>query len=136
MADLRIALNKVKGFEGLISNDKNDKGGYTYKGIAYNMHPKWDGWKIVFASKSEKDFPDCLEANYKLQKTVDEFYKNEFWDELNGGDIPNQSVANQLFDMAVNAGVSTSIKLFQRSMGLKETGKMDKDTMDKISLIA
>lgn len=136
MADLNIALRQVFGFEGIYSNDKNDLGGMTYMGISYNMHPKWKGWSIVLMCKRNyRNFPDCLANNLKLQELVEDFYRREFWDELRGDEIRIQTVANQLFDMAVNAGISTSLKCFQRSRGLKETGRIDEATWDEINLI-
>ena len=135
MADLNIALRQVFGFEGIYSYDKNDLGGMTYMGISYNMHPKWKGWDIIKPMVGTRGFPSCLENDVRLNKLVKEFYDETFWDELRGDEIRTQTVANQLFDMAVNAGTSTSLKCFQRSRGLKETGRLDEATWDEINLI-
>lgn len=135
MADLNIALKQVFGFEGIYSYDKNDLGGMTYMGISRNMHPKWAGWRIIVPLIGRPDFPSCLSKLSQLQNLVESFYRKEFWDELRGDEIRTQTVANQLFDMAVNAGTSTSLKCFQRSRGLKETGKLDAETWDEINLI-
>lgn len=133
MADLNIALRQVFGFEGVYSYDT--LGGITYMGISHNRHPSWIGWEIIMPLIGTKGFPECLSNNIKLKKLIKQFYDKIFWGELRGDEIHTQTVANQLFDMAVNAGTSTSLKCFQRSRGLKETGKLDEATWDEMNLI-
>ena len=47
--DFIIAFNKALSSEGLISNNKSDHGGFTYKGISRVKHPAWPGWIIIDA---------------------------------------------------------------------------------------
>ena len=44
----------IEGYEGNYSNDKDDPGGETYKGISRNMNKDWEGWKIIDSYKGKK----------------------------------------------------------------------------------
>ena len=48
----------IEGFEGNYSNDKDDPGGETYKGISRNMNKDWEGWKIIDSYKGKKNYPE------------------------------------------------------------------------------
>ena len=37
----------INGFEGKYSNNKDNPGGETYKGIARNMNKDFEGWRII-----------------------------------------------------------------------------------------
>ena len=122
MADFSIAFNKVLANEGGYVNDPSDPGGETYKGIARKIFTKWDGWLILDTLKRQSGFPANLEQNIDLQQKVKSFYEVNFWDKVNGDNITNQSIANSIFDFAVNGGVSTSASLAQMVLGEKTNG--------------
>ncbi len=107
MANLKISLLKTLSHEGVWSNDPDDSGGRTYKGIAEASNPKWSGWAIINLSLKDKDFPHCLESNIKLQNSVEECYRTNYWNKISGDKILNQKIADNLFDTAVNMGPST-----------------------------
>ncbi len=48
---------------------------------------------------------------------------------MRGDEINHQLEANQIYDMGVNAGISTGIKLSQRLLNVPETGIMDDQTL-------
>lgn len=138
MANFKEALNKVRLTEGGYVNDFDDRGGETYKGIARNSNPSWKGWNIIDSYKREyginpKVLTKELDKNKEIQLLVDDLYKSKYWDIMELDNIPNQNVAFQLFDMCVNAGQSTAIKLAQRILGLRETGKWTYDLMLELS---
>ena len=43
-SDFEKSLTFVLSAEGGYANNKNDKGGETYKGVARNYNPHWGGW--------------------------------------------------------------------------------------------
>lgn len=104
--------------EGGYADDPNDHGGETWRGIARNFWPSWQGWPIVDHIKSQA--PDSLNqalaANGKLQQLVLAFYQTEFWDCISLTALECQQIANQLFDIAVNMGTGTAAKMLQEGI--------------------
>lgn len=107
MADFQKAYVIVSEFEGSYSNDKNDRGGETYCGIARNFFPSWPGWKILDREKNAAggniaSMKKRLE-NTQIRALVLEWYKAEWWDRLGLGAL-EQKLANEIFEQAVNLG--------------------------------
>jgi len=141
MADFQVAYNLLMKNEGGYSSDSDDAGGETYKGVSRRYNPTWIGWSEVDKKKSEPNFPKNLESNKELQSMVASFYKQHYWDKLLCDEIDLQPVAEELFDTAVNMGVSRSSKFFQQALNLLnrnqllypdllEDGKIGQKTMD------
>ena len=99
------AYNSIMDSEGGYANLTGDTGGETYKGIARNYHPKWQGWEIIDKYKSEypEDFKEYLAKDHTLQNLVVLFYKQNYWDIFNGDELPFP-VAEELLDQSVNQG--------------------------------
>lgn len=125
MADFLKAYAITNAHEGGYINDKADRGGETYKGVARNFHPSWPGWKIVDATKREKQFPQNLERLPELQKMVESFYRETFWNALRGDEIQNQHIANELFDTAVNMGTGVAVRMVQEALNLSNRDQKD-----------
>ncbi|MBI5267312.1 MAG: peptidoglycan-binding protein [candidate division Zixibacteria bacterium] len=104
MADFIAALKKLAEAEGGYANNPNDKGGETFKGISRKYHSDWPGWKRVDLLKTSPDFPRIAEADPDLTGAVGVFYRVEYWNRIKGDDIPQQEIAEYLFDTAVNFG--------------------------------
>ncbi len=104
--------------EGGYVNDPDDVGGETYKGVARAYYPSWPGWAIIDNAKSHPNFPDNLANDSELNRMIKEFYKANYWDRFWGDQIMSQSVTNELFDTAVNMGVSRAIKFLQTALNL------------------
>lgn len=113
MANFSTALARTLQFEGGYSNTPGDAGGETYKGIARNEHPEWDGWVIVDSLKAQSGFPGSLSGNLALQQSVNRFYQTKFWKYDN---INDQEVANVLFDAGVNLNVPPAVKAMQTAL--------------------
>lgn len=111
MADFKQALEKVLAHEGGYVNDPDDPGGETYKGIARKMWPQWKGWDIIDFERKNINFPKNLPLIQTLENRVEDFYKIHFWDKVQGDLINDKEVATCIFDFAVNAGISTALKL-------------------------
>ena len=65
-AEININFRKafelvINGYERKYSNDKDDPGGETYKGIARNMNKDFEGWGIIDNLRGNGNFPESLE---------------------------------------------------------------------------
>ena len=109
MRSFEITIKNEDGY----SNDPNDVGGETYKGISRRFNPSWEGWSIINKLKKSN-----LENYEILQNKVKSFYEFMYWDRIQGDLIPNQEIANELFDNAVNLGVHKSVLFLQESLNL------------------
>jgi len=93
------ALAFVLSWEGGYSNDPDDAGGETYKGITRKHHPDWQGWQFVAVS----DWPNA-------DKFVSDFYYQEYWLKA-GCDTLEPHAAMIVFDTAVNMGIGRAKEL-------------------------
>ncbi len=137
MADFKIAHKRTAFYEGGYANDPADRGGETWRGIARNIWPHWEGWKIIDASKNDwgagATFQKKISVDPALNDLVDIFYIVNFWGKVRGDEIKDQEIANNLFDAAVNNGDTTAIKMLQEVLNLPETGKMDNQTLHTLN---
>lgn len=135
MANFEQAHRLTKIAEGGYANNPADRGGETAFGVARNSNPSWPGWKIVDQIKKSnpKSYVSVINKNPELQELARQLFKTNYWDAVGGDKIINQFQANQLFDMAINAGVGTAIKLVQRSLGVPETGRLSASLINQIN---
>jgi len=131
MANFEQAYGITAKNEGGYVNDPDDNGGETYCGISRKFHPQWSGWPIVDQHKPLKNGSKIDSVDVSVREK--QFYKAEFWDKIHGDDINNQSLAEQMYDFAVNAGIKAAIKMGQESAGLSVTGVMDTETIAGIN---
>ncbi len=127
MADFNIAYKITLVNEGGYSNVSGDLGGETYRGIARNYHPKWDGWATIDSIKkanpflTRKELDARLAAIPELQTSVKNFFKVNFWD-INWLDKFNsQDIANELYDTGVNFGPGRALKMLQEAVNFTRT---------------
>ncbi len=120
MAEFIQAYTITCANEGGYVFDPDDVGGETYRGVSRRYHPSWHGWQIIDRIKQEH--PDTLRSrldeNLKLQEQVQQFYKDFYWDRFWGDSIPDQRIANELFDTSVNLGVRRAVKYLQIGLNL------------------
>lgn len=135
MAEFLPALNMVLAHEGKYSIDPDDPGGETYKGIARNMHSKWNGWVQIDLYKRQSGFPANLEKDRTLQAEIERFYQINYWDRICGDQIKNQAIAESVFDFGVNAGVSVSASLAQMVVNAEVDGVIGSQSVAKINEI-
>lgn len=118
MAKFEDAIEKTILKEGGYVNNKNDKGGETYMGISRKAHPDSKIWAIVDVItkkyKTVKTINKYLRANLELTNLIKDIYKKEYWDKLSLDKEKSQRLANQIFDNAVNMGVSKTKKMLER----------------------
>lgn len=133
MARFELAHPKVAAHEGGYSNDPADNGGETWKGIARKANPGWQGWVVIDSYKDKSGFPANLKSVELLEALVKSLYRIKYWDEIQGDRIIDQAIADSIYDSAVNMGPSRAIKLAQGAAGMKETGKMDEATLNRLN---
>jgi len=118
MANFNTAYNITLGHEGGYSNDPDDVGKETYKGISRRYHPDWEGWVIVDEAKNSTDFPNNLESDSRLDEMVKLFYKSTYWNLFWGDELSEQELANELFDTSINMGTNRAVKFLQKSLNI------------------
>jgi lysozyme family protein len=106
-------LEVILRHEGGYVDNKNDLGGETNYGI------------------SHRAYPDLDIKNLTIEQVSDIYY-NDYWLKLNIDNLFNEDLKLHIFDMAVNAGTKTSIKLLQHILGVVEDGIMGSETESKV----
>jgi lysozyme family protein len=124
MAIFEISHKKTLSFEGEISNHPADGGGLTFRGISRKHWPDWEGWYYV--DEGQYDSP-------MLDKAVEKFYRYNFWKPLNLDNF-SQSVANQVYDIAVNMGTLFAGQCLQMALSpfglISVDGKIGPKTLE------
>lgn len=95
-------FDRLIGHEGGYVNDPNDPGGETKWGISKRSYPHLN----------------IKELTRDQAKPV---YYADFWRRIHADKIPD-GVAFQLFDFAVNSGIETAVRYFQRALGVADDG--------------
>jgi len=126
MTDIIFAKNyeHVVGIEGLYSDNPADSGGETWKGIARNRWPTWEGWPLIDAARQLLGFPQNLALDTNLEQTVRGFYRVHFWDKLACDDISALSArtAAEMFEQAVNHGTTLAGENLQKCLNALNNG--------------
>lgn len=107
----RKAVALILKHEGGYVHDKNDPGGETNFGISKRAYPA----ENIAALTVER---------------AKELYYRDYWLPVRGDDLP-PALALVTFDMAVNAGVGTAVKLLQRALGVTADGVLGPVTLAK-----
>jgi len=118
MSNFYTAFSATMAIEGSYANDPADTGGETYAGVSRRNWPAWNGWVVVDELKNVPNFPRNLNQNPTLQNLVESFYKLNFWDALKLDSFPNQPIATELYDLAVNCGTGVAAEFLQRSLNV------------------
>jgi lysozyme family protein len=118
MADFKQAVAKTLIREGgaTFSNYPDDRGGPTKYGI------------------SQKAYPNVDIANLTEDQAKD-IYKKDYWDRVAGDQIRLQSIAENLFDTAVNMGVISATKLAQMTLDVAVDGKLGPATLQALNAL-
>jgi len=148
MAVFEVAHDLTMGNEGGFANNPADVGGMTYKGIAIKYHTTWRGWQYVkntlAAAVNQPPYGSAEYRNWaryinkqledipSLQKLVLEFYRANFWQANCLDLVGSQTVANQMYDWAVNTG-SRGNKWIQRALGIEDDGSIGPKTIAAIN---
>ena len=123
MADIRKAMPNILKWEGGYSNDKDDSGGCTMKGVTISVYRKYYG--------KEKTCNDLRMITDDQWLTI---FRNGYWNKVQGDRIENQSIANLCVDMCWGSGPVTAIKKIQRCLGCKSIdGIVGTETLGKLN---
>ena len=125
MANFSAYFPKLMRNEGNYCHYPTDPGGETYRGIARTYNGTWPGWAAIDAAKKQLSLVSpvgkpswaalntALAANNSLCASIQQFYQAHYWDPLRLNDVHSQSVAEQLADHGVNAGLTRPAKMLQ-----------------------
>lgn len=97
-----VACDRVLGHEGRYVNDPTDPGGETNWGISKRSYP-------------------ALDIKALTRDDAKAIYARDFWQPLHASELYD-GVAYQLFDFAVNSGIQTAIRAYQRALGVADDG--------------
>ena len=122
MANLFTALEYTLPWEGGYSNDPLDHGGKTNYGITQATLNRY------LDRHPTSNVPDKVEL-FSV-KDAEEIYRADYW-KFDG--VKSQAVASKLFDMSVNFGVGTAIKMVQRIVGVNDDGFIGPMTIQAIN---
>lgn len=96
------ACDRVLGHEGRYVNNPKDPGGETNWGISKRSYPTVDIRRLT-------------------REGAKDIYRRDFWNRINADRLCD-GVAFQLFDFAVNSGIETAVRYFQRALGVADDG--------------
>ena len=94
--------------------DKDDPGGETNMGICRMFYPDLDIRNLT-----------------KEQAT--DIYFNDYWLKMNIAGIHDENLVLQIFDMGINAGIRTAIKIIQRFVHVEVDGRIGPVTIKAIN---
>jgi lysozyme family protein len=96
------AFDRLLGNEGGYINDPNDPGGETNWGISKRSYPNVDIKALT-------------------REGAKRIYRTDFWDRANM-DGYDPAIAFQVFDIAVNSGIETAVRMLQRAANVADDG--------------
>jgi lysozyme family protein len=139
MSDYLLAIAFILKNEGGLSQNPHDKGGITNFGISLrflkSLSPETLKSYGIFGEINEQTIIELK------QYQASDIYHGEFWSHAPFEKIGNQEVANFVFDMAINMGISPAIKCLQRALwsvrkrrDLVDDGILGEKTLSAIQL--
>lgn len=114
-------LETILHHEGGYVNHPADPGGMTNLGVTKRVYEEWVGREV-----------DEAEMRALTPEDVAPLYKKNYWDKVFGDELP-EGLDLCMFDFAVNAGKSRSVKFIQNVVGTVADGGMGPNTMKKIN---
>lgn len=122
MANHNVLVPFVRYYEGGFSNNKNDPGKETMKGVTLAT------FRSVYGNN--KTVADLKKITYAQWSTI---FKKYYWDKCKADLIDNQSIANMLVDFAWHSGVGTAVSKIQQIVGVSADGIMGRITIGAIN---
>ena len=116
---------RLIGHEGGFSDDPKDPGNWTggRPGVG-----KLLGTKYGIAANTYPDL-DIKALTLEQAKAI---YRRDWWDKIHADQLPG-AVAFQLWDFAVNAGISRAVISLQRAVGVADDGKLGPLTLAAVN---
>lgn len=116
--------------EGGYSEDQNDLGGATKYGISLRF---LKGLPIDEGDINEDGKIDEKDIQVLSLEEAKEMYKKHFWLSASCDKIEPARIAVKLFDMSVNFGVKTAVRILQKIVGTKQDGIVGPQTLCSIN---
>ena len=114
MASFDEAVKNILVIEGGFVDNPNDPGGATNHGISLRFLQTIKDYELGdIDNDGDIDYFDVAEMKVVEAKAL---YKKYWWDKYKYEDIPDQAVANKIFDMSVNMGARQAHRLLQRAI--------------------
>lgn len=125
MLTFETAFDRLIGHEGKFTNDPKDRGNWdtgvinrgTLKGTKYGI--------------SAMTYPDLDIKNLTLDQAK-KIYKRDWWDKINADKL-NPAIVFQVWDFAINAGMSTAKRKLQQAVGVADDGVIGTQTLQRIN---
>lgn len=108
-----IAFERLIGHEGGYSNDSADPGGETNFGISKRSYPGVDIKNLT-------------------REGAKAIYRADFWDPLADAD---DAIKFQVFDFAVNGGMTVAVRKLQAAIGVADDGHWGQHSRQTISFM-
>jgi lysozyme family protein len=122
--NFNIAFNRTMKIEGerILTKDRLDPGGETFSGISRRFHPSWAGWPMIDSWKAGGRIDWSI-----IDKLTRDFYKERFWDTIQGDKIANISpeIAYELFDTGVNLNTVRAVEFMQTAHNVAAKGEYE-----------
>lgn len=122
--DFETAFTRLIGSEGGYSDDKNDPGNWTGGRVGVG---ELKGTKFGIAANT---YPDIDIKNLTLDQAKALYYR-DWWLKV-GADEIDPAIVFQLWDFAVNAGMSTAKRALQRAANVPDDGQIGPRTLAAI----
>jgi lysozyme family protein len=106
------AFDRLLGNEGGYVNLPNDPGGETNWGI------------------SKRSYPD-VDIKHLTREQAKRIYRTDFWQRASMDEY-NPAIAFQVFDIAVNSGIETAVRMLQRAAGVADDGHIGPVTVEAV----
>lgn len=122
MADYKKMIPWILQWEGGYSNDKDDTGGCTMKGITIKTFQQYFG-----KDKTCEDLKKITDEQWEY------IFKLGYWDKMKADEIKNQSVAQLIVQFAWGSGTVAATKKIQKLLGVKVDGVIGQITLFNIN---
>lgn len=124
MLTFDIAFNRLILSEGKFSNDRNDPGNWTGGRVGVGS---LNGTNFGLAAST---YPDIDLKNLTLDAAKQIYYR-DWWLKLGADELP-APIIQDLWDFAINSGMSNSKRALQRAVGVADDGQFGAVTLAKI----
>ena len=121
MADYKLLIPFIKGWEGGFVDDPLDKGGATNMGVTIGTFRQFYGQHSTVS-----DLKSITDEQWNY------IFKTGYWDRWRADEILNQSVADILVDWVWGSGVH-GIKIPQRLLGVADDGIVGSVTLGALN---
>lgn len=126
MADYKKLIPHILRWEGEWSNDPDDAGGATMRGVTMATYE-------AYCRRKGYPKPTIERLRSISREQWEDVFRTMYWDRWQGDNIKNQSVANMLVDWLWCSG-KWGIEIPQRVLGVSIDGKVGKSTLQALNV--